>query len=624
MAEEVPNGLMVIKLENQKIPEFKQVKGKDWIYWGEENNYPDYLIGLFMRSSTHNAIVTGKVNYILGNGWTANKKGLSVNEQAKLNDFLRKINEYETLNELSEKVFLDFELFNAVALEVIWDKGKRNFTLNHLPINKLRTNEDESKYYYSKDWTERTQSEEKTGLKEFNPFDFDKKENGVFIYQITAPRTGKDPNVYSIPEYIGSTQAIETDAECSNYNLSEIKTGFSAGTILNFFNGIPTDEAKKKIEKQISAKFSGTDRAGSFILNFSDGKDRGSEVVSLNGNDLDKRYVELKKDVRQEIFTGHKVSSPMLFGVKTEGQLGGRTEIGEAFELFQNTYISRRQRILEKIFNKFAMLKGLHGNLELKPASAINTNVFTEQTIVASLPAKAIQELIAERMGIDLTRYENVPVVTTTQNTQMKSQEIEGKLLEAFASIGRPKSEFHIYKRRELFNTDTFSIAKEEQEYFKSELTAKERAIIDLLNKDEKMPSSEIAKTLNISESDVEIQISSLVEREYLNPSTSGYSPSSEALDITDEEGSKTHNIEILYSYEERKNAPKLKGESRPFCKERIKQDKFYTRAEIDSLSNGMGLDVWTFKGGWYTNPNTDAPTPQCRHIWVQNVVKRK
>ena len=77
-------------------------------------------------------------------------------------------------------------------------------------------------------------------------------------------------------------------------------------------------------------------------MNFSDGKDRGSDVVSLSGNDLDKRYIELKKDVRQEIFVGHKVCSPILFGVKTEGQLGGRTEIAEAYELFQNTYVSKK------------------------------------------------------------------------------------------------------------------------------------------------------------------------------------------------------------------------------------------------------------------------------------------
>ena len=37
-----------------------------------------------------------------------------------------------------------------------------------------------------------------------------------------------------------------------------------------------------------------------------------------------------------------------------------------------------------------------------------------------------------------------------------------------------------------------------------------------------------------------------------------------------------------------------------------------------------MGTNVWLYKGGWYSNPRTDAPTPQCRHIWKQNIVRLK
>ena len=161
LSEKDKSATMFIKFENQKIPDFKQVRGKDWIYWGEDNCYPDYLIDLYMRSSTHNAIVTGKVNYILGNGWKADKAGSTVNNQAILNAFINKINPYETLSELCEAVILDFEIFNGIALEVIWNKGGKEFDLFHVPFNKIRTNEDQSKYYYSKDWSLQNQTEEK-------------------------------------------------------------------------------------------------------------------------------------------------------------------------------------------------------------------------------------------------------------------------------------------------------------------------------------------------------------------------------------------------------------------------------------------------------------------------------
>lgn len=621
---------MVVKMENQKVPEFKEIKGKEWILWDDKHKYPDYLIDLYLRSSTHNAIITGKVDYILGEGWTADKTGLSINDQAILNSFISKVNPNQTLNELSEPVTTDFEIFNAIALQVIWNKAKTDFELHHVPFNKLTPNKEETKYFFSNDWSESIQSEEKTGLKEYEAFDFNSKEkkNGIYVFKIKAPKKGKSPNVYPTPGYIGSTQSVETELECANYSLCEIKTGFSGGTMITFLNGEPPPEKKEEIEKLIKKKFSGTDRAGSIIVAFADGKERGSQVDSLQGNDLPERYMEVKKSASQDIFTGHKVSSPMLFGVKTEGQLGGRNEIAEAYELFQNTYISKRQRIIEKIFNQFARLKGLRANLKIKPTSAITTNVFTEDVIIKYLPAASIRDLIAERMGIDLSKYQDKGVTTVTQETTQlsKHKEIATNLIAKFATIGRPKSDYNIFKSTCLFHADSFSVAKAEAEYFakKDKLSSLDRSIIDLISKDEKIPASELAKALKTDVKTIGGRLKDLVDSEYISPSTDGYSPTDEGIDIVEDEGAKTINVEILYSYELRPNAPKLLGESREFCSELIKLDLLYTRAEIDNLSNEFGTDVWTFKGGWYTNPNTDAPTPQCRHIWKQNVTKRK
>ena len=671
------HGLMFVKFENQKVPEFKQVRGKDWIYWGETNEYPDYLIDLFMRSSTNNAIITGKVNYILGNGWKVNKAGMTMTNTAIANDFISSINPYESLDELSDSVFLDFEIFNGFALEVIWNKLGTDFDLFHIPFNKIRTNESQTKYYYSKDWSIVAQSEEKTGLKEYLPFDAKvTKGSSIFLFQITAPRKGKDPNVYSMPEYIGSTMAMETDLECSNYNLSEIKTGFSAGTILNFYNGIPDEPKKKEIERMIKSKFMGSDRAGGIIVNFSDGKDRGSDVVSLSGNDLDKRYIELKKDVRQEIFVGHKVCSPILFGVKTEGQLGGRTEIAEAYELFQNTYVSKRQRILAKVFNKFYKLKGISGKLYLEQTTAIGFGI-PEALIAQAMPIDFVKEKLGignkETINADVKIIVNAinslsPLVANKVLESMSVEEIRGlvgltgglvktttktqtdllmsaqnnfapgvewagrklkqidslKLTSEFKKIGRSKSLFNIYKSSEIENATFQSVLQKKAEYFANELTADQRAVIDLLNKEQNTPTTEIAKALKISNKEVEKIIDTLVKLEYLNATELGFTPSATALDIVIEEGAKTANIELLYSYELRTNAPKLKGVSREFCVDMVKMDKLYTYEEIQNLSNDLGTDVWETRGGWYSNPNTAAPTPQCRHIWFQNVTKLK
>jgi len=574
--------LMFVKLFSQKAPEFKEVRNKDWVYFGDKNQYPDYLIDLYERSSTHAAIINGKRRYVLGEGWAAEKKGTTVEARAKVNDFIERVNPEQSLNELSAQNDLDFELYDGFYIEVIMNRAKTNFDLHYMPFNKIRTDNEESAFYYSEDWSKTQQSEEKTGLKEIPKFDFDKEmkdqpEKSLFYFRILSPRKSGQPNVYPVPGYVAGTQSMETEAECSNFNLSEIKSNFSAGTLINFYNGVPTIEEQKKIKKQIINELTGTDAAGQMILNFADSRDNGSEVLALNGNDLAERYLNVRNAAMKTIFTSHGVSSPSLFGVQQENvTFGSRLEIAEQYEIFQNTYISGRQQILEGVYNKFASYKGVPAKLKIRPTAAIQANVFTEAAILSALPKAAIRDRVAEQLGVDLTKYENA-TVTEQVKTKMESEDLEGRILEEFSKIGRSKDQFNIIRSKPFtFTTD--------KELMESELMVFQEEI------DEDDPALRIPK-----------------------PPTK-----------KEEKDLRSGKIEIRYSYELRKDAPALKGESRNFCRTLISLNKLYTRREIDGLSNGMGTNVWLYKGGWYNNPNTDAPTPQCRHIWMQHIVKVK
>ena len=583
------NGLVFVKLGEHKVPDFQVVRNEDWIKYGSGNSYPDYLVELADRSATHSAILNGKVSYILGEGWHA---GVGSDTQAKLkiNSFINNINADETLNELAAKNSLDFEMFDGLYIEVIRNKQGNDFSLHYLPFNKMRTNKDMDKFWFSNDWSKSKQTEEKTGLKEFKAFDPDNWEQGdvstVFYFKILKPRKGGDPNVYPLPTYIGGTQSIETEIEAANYNLVEIKTGFKAGTMINFFNGQPSDDAKSKIKKQITDMYSGTDNAGAFILNFTDGKERGSEVIALNGNDLPERYSNVKKDAMKSIFTSHRVSSPALFGVQQDGvAFGTAQEVAEQYELFQNTYISQRQQILERIYNNFASLKGIPGRLVIKPTVAITPQIFTEATIKEFLPRAAVTEIIAERLGVDLKRFENASVTTTT-TTEMQADGIEiseDLVIEEFSRIGLDRELFEIIDSKPYKFDSNLDTAIEA---FADDLPENE----DDLTKKELLPLL-IPKTTKKQEKEVE-----------------------------------QNKIEIRYSYELRKDAPALKagGKSRDFCRNLIAFNRLYTRLEIDGLTNDLNTNVWLYKGGWYTNPNTDVARPQCRHIWMQHIVRRK
>lgn len=592
-----------IKFENHKVPEFKEVKNKDWIYFGDDNMYPDYLIELYLRCAKHNAIVNGKTNYIYGGGLVIDDSTANVTQKAIADKFLK------TLKPFINDMIKDFEIFNSIALEVIYNKaGNDVASFAYMPMSKIRTNKDESLYFYSNDWNKNTkQDAEKTGFKEFKPFDFDNKVKGsqLFVFKLKSPKNGVDKNVYGIPNYIGATSAIETDVEISNFHLNNIKSGFSMGTIINFNNGVPpTEEAKEDIEAQVKKKATGTDKAGGLIITFNKTAENAPTITSFVPNELDKQFIEIGKRVDQEIFTAHNIVSPTLFGVATEGALGQRNEMIDAYELFQSTYVSVRQSVLEDIINGFASLFGIANRIYFKRSNPVKS-LLPDSVIQRVYDAYPIEQLI-ELMGL--------PKINKTVAVAMSEEKkkIDSKW---FDNIGVSADSVTILFERDFEGqTDEDCINEFKKQTFKDELTANQKAIIDLLSKDILTPSDSIAKVLKITTSEVNDLIKGLVESGHL---TTGSEPTKKGEKAS--EDAKTDNIEVKYKYGWRAGVTP-DSNSRDFCKEQLEKNKLYSRSEIESLNNEQDLDVWDSRGGWWNKGGVSVP--YCRHIWKQVVVK--
>lgn len=589
------NDFINIKFENHKVPEFKEVKNKDWVYFGEDNMYPEYLIELSLRSSTHGAILKGKSGYVAGMGIGVVTKGASLQSQALANEFIRQIN----ADGFYEQMISDFELFNGFFIEPIYNKtGTKLKSINYMPFNKMRVSADEETYYYSNDWKQVNQSEEKTGLKIFRPFDEkNPQKNQLFYFKVLSAKNGKEKNVYPTPTYIGCTTSIETEIEVDNFHFNNVRTGWSVGTIINFNNGAnPTEEHKETIERQIKKKFQGTDRAGSVAITFNNSADNAPTITSFQPNDLDKQFLMIGERVRQAIFTGHRISSPTLFGVATAGALGQRNEMIDAYELFQNTYVAPRQKMIEDVLNYFGQIFGLTSKLEIKRVQAVQRDL--PDAIIEKVYNSYPVEQLAEMMGL--------PPVRKVINVAMQKEDLYEVLFE-----------------REWKNeSDEDCINEFKKMSFKSELTANERAIVDLLNKDELTPSEAIAKVLKVSVDEVNKTIDKLNEGGYLD----GTNPTSDGLDVVEEDGAKTGLIEVKYRYGWRPNVTP-DDKARDFCKEMLSkhgenQSGWLTRSEIENLDNGTDLPVWDSRGGWWNKGG--VPVPFCRHNWFQMVVKKK
>ena len=654
----------VITFSNDKVPVFSEVRNKDYINYGEDNNYPNFLVTLFNRSAKHNAILTAKQLYIAGQGLAFNAENLPSDKIVSTQAFIDNANPYESLHSVSSKMALDIELFGGCYLHIIKSKDKKNIAeVYHLDYCNLRTNKDNSLIYYSEHWLNDDGSNN-TSIKEdqittypaYGSKEYEKGKEGVLYYKQYRPNI----ETYTLPEYIGGVPAIITDAEIANYHRASIQNGFMGGTMVVFANGVPSDEEMSTIERQMKKKFTGTDRANSLVIDFVDDPARVPQVLQLTGNDFDKRYEALNKTIQEEIFVSHKIVSPMLMGVRVEGQLGGRNEMATAFQLFQNTYITPKQDAIEVILNE---LVGLKDSITFIPIEPVMPE-FSEATLATILTKDEMREIIG-RKPLDINTNANAvndaintlsPLVANKVLESMTPNEIralvsltpkeegtelapdiaaEGavfskfatdeKELEVFLKFGEPAESYTEVKKIK----QVFSVAEMDNQSQMFALTTIEKGIIDILKNDDKATAEDIAKLLKIKVKEANDILANLLDKGYIDENVKLTPKGTDAKvpDFTE--------LYIKYKYALRfdTQGPAIlpNNRTRPFCKGMIEADRLYTREEIDKIGAELGriydipnYDAFTRRGGWYTLPGTNVHSPSCRHIWLQTLVKKK
>lgn len=610
------NDLVVVNFSNDKVPQFEEIRGKDWIKYGENNDYPQFLVTLFNRSAKHNAIITAKQLYIGGQGFNFNTEGLPPEKVAQASALIGSANPQETLYDVTKKLILDTELFGGGYLHIIKTKDKKSIAeIYHIDYCDIRSNYDNTKFYYSKEWLDDEGADNSRVIPEKEFFAYGTKEAdnaGECLMYIKQYR----PNIqtYTLPEYIGAVPAIITDAEIANFHRAAIQNGFQGGTMIVFKNGVPGDEEMKTIERQLKNKFVGTDRANSLVIDFVDDPTRTPEVIPLNGNDFDKRYDALNKTIQEEIFVGHKVTSPMLFGVRTEGQLGGRNEMATAFQLFQNTYVTPKQQVIEAVINE---LLGLYNRVTIKHIEPIMPD-FSENILMQILTKDEMREIIGRKP------LEVQPVTLCSHKFTADDEIKDTRDLDVFLKFGKSEDEYmsvktikHIFSKEDIGDIQHVQFA----------LTNTEKAILDLLKEAPDASAKDVAKYLKITEKEATEIMANLLDKGYLDDNLK-VTPKAKETNLPD-----LTELTVMYKYALRQDAPKLLvgSKSRPFCEGMMSANRLYTREEINQIGAELGniygeanYDAFRRRGGWYTDPNTDIHYPACRHIWLQGVYKKR
>lgn len=563
---------------DNKLPTFKKVSGKGYLSFGEENKYPNTLLYLFDKSAKHNAIIDGKAKYIFGGGL---KPADENNIEAKA--WAQAVNTAgDTLDEIGKKSITDIEVFSGFAWQIIPTMGAKP-EIYHLPFDKVRSNADNSILYYKNDW-----SDSREEVKSFPAFNINATEPTIFYFKEYRPGQG----TYPLPGYIGSINFIESDIEVSKHTLTAAKRGWRPTKMINFFNGEPTPEAKKEISKKFKEKTEGSE-GDTFLISYNNDPTKKPTIDDLGASDLVKEdFSQVDNLISQNIYAGHQITSPILFGIKTEGQLGGATELQTAYEIFKNTYVNHKQQQFEKVLNKFVAAFGLQTTFLFEPTDPVSVagqpgatagesqmvndhlkNLTGRQQqqlerVIRKYEQGKLTEQAAKAMlksSLGLSDEDIIAILGLDQPAEFSAQYDEEAIAEMFEEIGEGRDAFTVVKTKPCHFTSQDNLIKEELELRES-FDEEAEGVADKVRK---------------------------ITRKF-------------------------PKLEIKYSYEPRTGLAPIIDTTRPFCRKLIQLDRLYSRKEIESISERVNYNVFELRGGFWGNKRS------CRHIWKSNIVIKK
>lgn len=361
--------------------EFEDRKG--WVAYGEGNHFPQYLIELYNNSPVHGALVNSIAFMIAGKEFTAASQ-VTLREIQRLK-----------LDKVLHSTALDLKLHGGFYWEVIWSMDRSTIAqINHLPYENCRLacsddNDDVTGVWYSRDWSD-------TRKKKNNPhyipfFDVNTKEENpkqvMFQHSMMV-----NSEYYPKPDYIGSINWIELTRQIGEYHVNNILNGFFPSLIASFNNGIPTLEEQRMIKQQLQLSIQGAENAGKVLTFFNEERDRGVEFTAFPISDSDKQYEFLSTESTNQILIAHRVTSPLLFGIRDGGGLGSNTdELKTSMYLFTKQVIEPFQRIIcdgvDEILRAIAIPQGI----KIAPNDLFIPEQTTEAPVTQSTEKKKVK-----------------------------------------------------------------------------------------------------------------------------------------------------------------------------------------------------------------------------------------
>jgi len=333
--------------------------GSKYVYFGKNNQYPNFLNNLYNSSGLHSSIVDFKNSMICGNGYTLDIKGADTMKQIAIKQFFEHFDDDKSLDDRLSELVMDYILHGTIYFKVFWNSDKtRVLKLKRIEPSKIRVGVDKkdvstiNKYYYCFDWSNYGQY----GITEFPPFTTDKTKDKVEIFRFAIPNSAV--NFYTLPTYAAGAEWIALDGQVATFHKSNIENSINPSVAIKFYQKPANNEDKRMILNDIKKNFSGSQNAGRAMVFFSDGKENAPDVTPIEVSNLDKQFNVTADAIQRNICYAHKIN-PMIMGLKTPGSLGGSTELETAYNIFKDVVIKPAQADIERVINKFIFINQL-------------------------------------------------------------------------------------------------------------------------------------------------------------------------------------------------------------------------------------------------------------------------
>lgn len=333
---------------------------KKYVTWGEYNDYPNYLWSLFNDVSTLKTIIEGTADYVIGNDVVCTIKGFDVEVNTK----------GDTMRELVRLLARDYLIYGGFAIQVIRNKVGDVRELYYMDFRYVRSSKKNDVFYYSEDFTKKYVRSNKMVV--YPKYVRENRNVPTSVMYVTNEKS----KTYPTPRYSGSLKACEIERQIDTYHLSSLENGFGGSYILNFLNGIPSDEQKEEIEKNVNEKFAGASNAGRILINFANGKDNATTLEKLDTEDFGEKYKAAAERSKQQIFTAFR-AIPALFGDVTATTGFNSQEFTESFKVFNRTVV---RPIQQTICDSIDKIFGSGDSVNITPFS-IEEDVKEEETV---------------------------------------------------------------------------------------------------------------------------------------------------------------------------------------------------------------------------------------------------